>query len=216
MTKIEIGKRIHDIGVIPAVRVATAVEARFAAEAIAAGGLPVVEITLTIGNALDVVRGLVTDFPDVLVGAGTVLTAEMAKRSLGAGAHFLTSPLLKEDVMKVAHETGTLVIPGAMTPTEILHAWEAGADYVKVFPCSALGGANYIRALKPPLPDIPLIAAGGINQQNAAEYIRAGANMIGIGTGLVSAESVSHHESKRIRELARRYVSIVSLARQKV
>jgi 2-dehydro-3-deoxyphosphogluconate aldolase/(4S)-4-hydroxy-2-oxoglutarate aldolase len=214
MSKEQIRQRILEVGVIPAVRVTTAAEARFAAEAVADGGIPVIEITLTVQGALEVIRELASSPRKLIVGAGTVLDAETVGRCIDAGAHFITGPAVKESVIRAAQERGSLVIPGAMTPTEILQAWEYGADFVKVFPCSALGGANYIRSLRRPFPKIPLIAAGGINQQNAAEYIRCGADVVGIGTGLVSPESVSHHELKRIRELARRYLSIVALARQ--
>lgn len=213
MTKNEIREQILKIGVMPAVRVSSAAEAHFAADAVAAGGIPVVEITLTIPKAVDVIRELVATSPELIVGAGTVLNSEMANRCIDAGATFITSPMLKHDVVRAATERGVLVIPGAMTPSEVLGAWESGADLVKVYPCSALGGPSYIRALKRPFPNIAMIAAGGINQQNAAEYIHSGAEMIGIGASLVAPESVSHHESRRIQELARRYLSIVAETR---
>jgi 2-dehydro-3-deoxyphosphogluconate aldolase/(4S)-4-hydroxy-2-oxoglutarate aldolase len=215
MTRERLRERILEIGVIPAVRVATAAEARFAVEAVAAGGIPIVEITLTVPGAVDVIHELVAASPEMMVGAGTVLDAETAKRCIDAGACFITSPALKESVIRAARESETLVIPGALTPSEVLRAWESGADLVKVFPCSALGGPAYVRALKRPLPHVPMVAAGGINQQNAAEYIHSGADALGIGSSLIAPESVSHHESRRIRELARRYLAIVAETRER-
>jgi 2-dehydro-3-deoxyphosphogluconate aldolase/(4S)-4-hydroxy-2-oxoglutarate aldolase len=214
VTRDQFRDRILAVGVIPAVRVATPAEARFAAEAVASGGIPIVEITLTIPSAVDLIHDLVAASPEMIVGAGTVLDAETAMRCIQAGAHFITSPVLKEAVVRTAREHDTLAIPGAMTPGEVLNCWESGADLVKVFPCSALGGPAYIRTLKRPFPHVCMIAAGGINQQNAAEYIRSGADAIGIGGSLIAPESVSHHESKRIRELARRYLAIVAEVRQ--
>jgi 2-dehydro-3-deoxyphosphogluconate aldolase/(4S)-4-hydroxy-2-oxoglutarate aldolase len=216
MNKDEVRERILKIGIIPAVRVGTADEARFAVEAVASGGIPIVEITLTVPGAIEVIRDLVTQSPEIIVGAGTVLNADTVHRCVDAGAHFITTPVLKEAVVEAALARETLMISGAMTPSEVLAAWESGANFVTVFPCSALGGPTYIRSLKRPFPQIPMIAAGGINQQNAAEYIRVGADAIGIGTGLVSPETVSHHQAKRIRELARRYLSIVAEVRDQL
>lgn len=214
MTKDQVRDQMLNIGVMPAIRVGSATDARFAADAVAAGGIPIVEITLTVPNAVDVIRELVTSSPKMIVGAGTVLNADMATRCMDAGAHFITTPALKLDVISAAKQRDMLVIPGALTPTEVLLAWESGADLVKVYPCSALGGPSYIRALKRPFPDIRIIAAGGINQQNAAEYIQSGAEMIGIGASLVAPECVSHHEARRIQELARRYLAIVAEMRR--
>jgi 2-dehydro-3-deoxyphosphogluconate aldolase/(4S)-4-hydroxy-2-oxoglutarate aldolase len=216
MTRERLRERILEYGVVPAVRVATAAEARFAAEAVASGGIPVVEITLTVAGAVGLIHDLVAAYPEMIVGAGTVLDADTARRCIDAGAHFITSPVLKEAVMQAARERGTLAIPGALTPREVLSSWESGAEFVKVFPCSAVGGPAYIRALKRSFPHVPLIAAGGINQQNAGEYIRSGADLVGIGESLISPESVSHHESRRIRELARRYLAIVAEARERM
>jgi 2-dehydro-3-deoxyphosphogluconate aldolase/(4S)-4-hydroxy-2-oxoglutarate aldolase len=214
MTKDQLRDYMVNIGVMPAIRVGSPSDARFAADAVAAGGIPIVEITLTIPNAVNVIRELIVSSPNMIVGAGTVLTADMATRCMDAGAHYITTPALKLDVISAAKKRDILVIPGAMTPTEVLLAWETGADLVKVYPCSALGGPSYVRALKRPFPDISIIAAGGINQQNAAEYIQSGAEMIGIGASLVAPESVSHHEARRIQELARRYLTIVAEVRR--
>ncbi|HUO61634.1 MAG TPA: bifunctional 4-hydroxy-2-oxoglutarate aldolase/2-dehydro-3-deoxy-phosphogluconate aldolase [Candidatus Acidoferrales bacterium] len=214
MIKDQLRDHMVNIGVMPAIRVASAADARFAADAVAAGGIPIVEITLTVPDAVDVIRELVAFSPKMTVGAGTVLTAEMAMRCMDAGAQYITTPALKLDVIAATKQRDILVIPGAMTPTEVLMAWESGADLVKVYPCSALGGPSYVRALKRPFPNIPMIAAGGISQQNAAEYIQSGAEMIGIGASLVAPESVSHHEARRIQELARRYLAIVAETRR--
>ena len=216
MTRDELRQHILSIGVIPAVRVATAAEALFAAEAVASGGIPIVEITLTVAGAVEVIHDLIACSPKMIVGAGTVVDPETALRCIDAGAHFITSPGMKESVVRAARERKTLVIPGAMTPSEVLSCWESGADFVKVFPCSALAGPAYIRTLKRPFPHIPMIAAGGINQQNAAEYIFSGADAVGIGGSLIAPESVRHHEAKRIRELARRYLTIVAEARRQL
>ena len=214
MTKEEILRRIRAVGIIPAIHAGAAEEAKFAVEAISSAGIPIVEITMTVQGALDVIADLSRGNPELIIGAGTVLDVDTAKQSMRAGARFITSPSLKESVMREVQQRGIVAIPGAMTPTEVSAAWELGVDFVKIFPCSALGGPNYIRALKRPFAKVPLIAAGGVNQQNAADFILYGADVIGIGAGLVSAESLSHHESKRIRELARRFVSSIGKARE--
>jgi 2-dehydro-3-deoxyphosphogluconate aldolase/(4S)-4-hydroxy-2-oxoglutarate aldolase len=216
MTRDQVRERIRSIGVIPAIRVATAAEALLAVEAVASGGIPIVEITMTVQGALEVIADLAASNAELIVGAGTVLDADTAKACIDAGAHFITSPALKEPVVRAAHQRDVVVIPGAMTPTEISAAWDMGVDFIKVFPCSSLGGPSYIRALRRPFPELPIIAAGGVNQQSAAEFIRYGASALGIGTGLISAGALSHHETKRIRELARRYVAIVQRTREEI
>jgi 2-dehydro-3-deoxyphosphogluconate aldolase/(4S)-4-hydroxy-2-oxoglutarate aldolase len=216
MTRDQVRERIRAVGIIPAVRVATAEEARFAVEAIAGGGIPIVEITMTVRGALEVIADLVASETELIVGAGTVLDVETVAACVDAGAHFITSPSLKATVVQAARDRGITVIPGAMTPTEISAAWDLGADFIKVFPCAQIGGPNYIRALRRPFPDVPIIAAGGVNQNSAAEFIRCGADVLGIGTGLVSADALNHHEAKRIRELARRYVAIVMNTREEI
>jgi len=213
MTKDAVRARIEEIGIIPAVRVHSAADAVFAAETVAEGGIPIVELTMTVPGALDVIRQLANNHPNLVVGGGTVLDVETAQRCLDAGAHFLTSPGLAVDVVEFTVKHGTVVFPGALTPTEIVMAWKAGADLVKVFPASLLGGAGYVKALKSPFPHIPLIAAGGVNQHTASDYIRAGAVAVGIGRELIPAEAVARRQSDWIRELAGRFLKIVSESR---
>jgi len=213
MTKQDVRARIEDVGIVPAVRLSSAEDARFAAEAIYRAGLPIAEITMTVPGALDLIAGLVRDFPDMVVGAGTVLDADTARRSIDAGAGFLTSTGLEMSVVDVAVKADILALPGALTPTEIITAWKAGADFVKVFPCSQLGGDSYIRALKAALPQIHLIAGGGVRQHTAGQYIAAGASAVGIGKELVTHEAVRLRKAEWILELAHRFMSIVKNAR---
>ncbi|MGA2131440.1 MAG: bifunctional 4-hydroxy-2-oxoglutarate aldolase/2-dehydro-3-deoxy-phosphogluconate aldolase [Bryobacteraceae bacterium] len=213
MTKHEIGARIEEIGVIPAIRVPSAEDARFAAEAIYQAGLPIAEITLTISGALDLISSLVHDFPDMVVGAGTVVDVDKARRAIAAGARFITSTGLDVSVVGLAAEEDVLVLPGALTPTEIINAWKAGADFVKVFPCASLGGDSYIRAMKAALPQIRLIAGGGVQQHTAGSYILAGASAVGVGKELITHEAVKHHKGEWIQELARRFMAVVKNAR---
>lgn len=216
MTKTEVCAQIQEIGIIPAVRVHTAEDAHFAAEAVTSGGIPIVEITLTVVEAVELIAHLVRHHPKILVGAGTVLNTEMAAKCLDAGAHFLTSPGLNVQVVEFAVKQQVAVLPGALTPTEVIEAWDAGSDFVKVFPCAGVGGERYIKSLKVALPQIPLIASGGVNQQTAANYILAGAVAIGVGTELIPAEAIERREAKRIHELARRFKAFVKSARQQL
>jgi 2-dehydro-3-deoxyphosphogluconate aldolase/(4S)-4-hydroxy-2-oxoglutarate aldolase len=207
---------IREIGIVPAVRLTTAEEAHFAAEAVVSGGIPIVEITLTVTGAVDLISHLAQYHPKMLVGAGTVLTMEMATKCIDAGAGFLTSPGLNPKIVEFATKKDIAVLPGALTPTEVIEAWEAGSDFVKVFPCVDVGGERYIKALKTALPQIPLIAAGGVNQQTAGNYILAGATAIGVGTELIPAEAIERRQSKRIRELSLRFTGFVKEARDRI
>jgi 2-dehydro-3-deoxyphosphogluconate aldolase / (4S)-4-hydroxy-2-oxoglutarate aldolase len=213
MTKSEVRARIEEIGIVPAVRLSSAEDARFAAEAVYQAGIPIAEITMTIPGALDVIAGLARDFPDMVVGAGTVLGADVARKCLEAGARFLTSTGLDLEVVEVAVKAGIVALPGALTPTEIIAAWRAGADLVKVFPCAQVGGDSYIRALKAALPQIELVAGGGVRQQTAGHFILAGATAIGVGRDLITHDAVHLRKANWIHELAHRYVSIVKNAR---
>lgn len=214
MKRMDVRARIEKIGIIPAVRVSSAEDARFAAEALSRGGIPIVEITLTVPEAIQVISGLVKDEPKLTVGAGNILDAETAQRCLDAGAVFLTSEGLDLEVVQLAVKEGIVIFPGALTPTEVITAWKAGSDFVKVVPCAEFGGDVYIRALKAALPQVPLIAAGGVNQQTATDYILAGAVALGVGGALISRESIRLRQAERIRELARRFVSFVQSARK--
>jgi len=193
--------------------VSSAEDALFAAEAVASGGIPIVELTMTVPGAIEVISSLVRHSPETIVGAGTVLDTETARRCVDAGVQFLTSTGLDLRIVEFALEQDLVVIPGALTPTEVIMAWKAGSDFIKVFPCSQIGGASFIRALKAPLPDVPLIASGGVNQQTATDFILAGAVALGIGADLIPHEAIERRQADWIQELARRFVRIVKEAR---
>jgi 2-dehydro-3-deoxyphosphogluconate aldolase/(4S)-4-hydroxy-2-oxoglutarate aldolase len=213
MTKEEVRARIEEIGVIPAVRFRSAEDARFATQAVSRGGIPIVEITMTVPGAIALIADLARNSPDVIVGAGTIFDKETASRCLDAGAKFLTSPGLDLQLVEFALSKDVVVLAGALTPTEVTMAWKAGADFVKIFPCAPVGGEKYIKALKGPFRHVPLIAAGGVNQMTAASFILAGASAIGVGGELVPQEAIQHRQEERIHELARRFVGFVSKAR---
>lgn len=209
----EVRKRIGDIGIVPCARVQLPDYARFAAETLDAAGIPVLEVPLTVPKALEVIADLATSYADFVVGAGTVLDADAARRSIDSGAQFITSPGFVPEVVACARKAGVVVFPGALTPTEVVAAWNAGADFVKIFPAATAGGPNYVRALKTPLPQIPLIVTGGVNQLTAFEYILAGALAIGVGSDLLPAEALARRQKDRIWELARRFLAMVKGAR---
>jgi 2-dehydro-3-deoxyphosphogluconate aldolase / (4S)-4-hydroxy-2-oxoglutarate aldolase len=215
MDKQQVRDQILAIGVVPVVRAASAAEARLAAQAVCDGGIPIVEITMTVPGAIDVIRELRKSAPaSVLIGAGTVLNAEAAHRCLEAGAQFLVSPGLNLPTIEFAARSGILMLAGALTPTEVITAWNAGSDFVKVFPCGQVGGAKYIKALKGPLPQIPLVPTGGVNLNTAAEFIEAGAAALGIGGELVQADALKSGKVDVIVENARKFVAIVKQARE--
>jgi 2-dehydro-3-deoxyphosphogluconate aldolase/(4S)-4-hydroxy-2-oxoglutarate aldolase len=216
MIKQEVCSCIEEIGIIPAIRVSSPDDARFAAETVSRGGIPIAEITVTVPEAIEVISDLSHAHPDMIVGAGTVLDVEMAKRCIDAGAKFLTSPGLVMEVVDFAVKNEIAVLPGALTPTEIVAAWKAGADLVKVFPCAQIGGDTYIKALKAPLPQIPLVASGGVNQQTALNFILAGAAALGIGGQLIPREAVQQRLPEHILELARRFTKLVKDARRRM
>jgi 2-dehydro-3-deoxyphosphogluconate aldolase/(4S)-4-hydroxy-2-oxoglutarate aldolase len=213
MKREEIRARIEEVGIFPAVRVASPDLALFAAESVFEAGIPIVEITMTVPGAVDVIAQLARTYPGLIVGAGTVLDADMAQRSLDAGARFLTSPGLVPEVVEFAQKKNVVIIPGALTPSEVIAAWKAGVDFVKIFPCAPVGGDKYIRALKVPLPQVSLIASGGVNQLTAADFILAGASAIGIGAELMPREALQKRKAEWIHELARRFMGIVRSAR---
>ncbi|CEF48763.1 unnamed protein product [uncultured bacterium] len=213
MTKEAVRTRIVEIGIIPAVRLYSAEDALFAAEAVCEGGIPIVEVTMTVPGAIDVIRELTRHNPGIVVGAGTLFHVETARRCLDAGASFLTTPGLDLEIVNFAIGRGVVVLPGALTPTEIMAAWKAGSDFVKVFPCAANGGPSYIRALKKPFAEVPMIASGGVNQSNAVDFIRAGAVALGIGTDLIYQDAIARRERGWITELARRYRKMLEGAR---
>ncbi len=213
MTKLEMLADIEEIGIIPAVRASSASDALFASEAVFTGGIPVVEITMTIPGAVGVISQLVRSCPRVIVGAGTVLDLDTARVCLDAGVGFLTSTGLDPELVQFANQQDILMIPGALTPTEVVMAGRAGAALIKIFPCSSVGGPSYMKALRGPFPDAGLIASGGVTQQTAANYIRAGADVLGIGRDLIPPEAVSARNSDWVHELARRFIGMVKQAR---
>jgi 2-dehydro-3-deoxyphosphogluconate aldolase/(4S)-4-hydroxy-2-oxoglutarate aldolase len=215
MTKAEVRTRIEEIGIIPALRVPTPEQAIFGAEAVNHAGIPIVEITNTVPDAAGVISRLTQRFPDMVVGGGTVLDTETARRCLDAGATFLTSPGLVMEVVEFALRNDVVVFPGALTPSEVITAWKAGVDFVKIFPCAPVGGHIYIRSLKVPMPQIPLIATGGVNQTSAVNFILAGATALGIGAELIPHEALQRRKEEQIHELARRYLSMVKHARER-
>jgi 2-dehydro-3-deoxyphosphogluconate aldolase/(4S)-4-hydroxy-2-oxoglutarate aldolase len=216
MTKSEVCTRIREIGIIPAIKVSSSDDAHFAAEAVTHGGIPIVEITMAVPGAVELIAHLVRFHPKLLVGAGTVLDTDTARACVDAGASFLTSPGFVPSVVEFAVKENFAVLPGALTPTEVIAAWKAGSDFVKVFPCAQIGGEKYIKALNVSLPQIPLIAAGGVNQQTATQFILSGAVAIGIGTELIPTEAIHRRQSARIRELAHRFSGFVKEAREQL
>ena len=213
MTKEQILAHIESIGIIPAARVSSGEEACFAAEAVARGGIPIVEIPMTVPGAVDVISDLVRRWPEMIIGAGGVFDIATTRLCLGAGARFLTTDALDTGIVEFAVQQRIVVFPGALTPTEVFAACKAGADFVKVFPCAPLGGDSYIRALRAPFPQARLIAAGGVNQKTAAKFILAGAVALGVGRELIPKDAVELRKEHQIRELARRFLSFVREAR---
>lgn len=209
MHKEEIRERIVDCGIIPVIRASSAREALLAVEAVCLGGIPIVEITMTVAGAVEVIRQVSKQRGEAtVVGAGTVLDADAARRCLDAGAAFLVSPGLDLETVALARREKILVIAGALTPTEIMLAMKAGADFVKVFPCGNLGGPKYIRALKAPFPEVPMVPTGGVSLENAEEFVRAGAAALGVGRELVHSGG-----PEEIVETARRFLEAVRRGR---
>jgi 2-dehydro-3-deoxyphosphogluconate aldolase/(4S)-4-hydroxy-2-oxoglutarate aldolase len=213
MKREQVSALIEEIGIFPGIRVKSDSQALYAAETLYDAGIPVAEITMTVPGAIEVIRKLARDFPKMIVGAGTVLDPETAERCLDAGARFLTSTGLVPEVVECALKRDVVAIPGALTPTEVIAAAKTGADFVKIFPAGPVGGDLYIRSLKLPLPDVKLIAAGGVNQQTATNFIVAGASAIGVGVDLIPRDAVVKHQDDRIHELARRFLSFVKNGR---
>jgi len=216
MTSTQVRQRILDVGIIPVIRCSSAREAFFAVEAVTAGGIPIAELTMTVPGAIDVIAELVRKLgEDVIIGAGTVLDGETAKRCIDAGAQFIVSPGFDLETVKLAKSLGTLVMAGALTPTEVITAWKAGSDFVKIFPCGNVGGAKYIKALKGPLPQVPMIPTGGVSQATAQEFLEAGAFALGVGADLVDPKAIAKGTPEVITENARKYLEIVRNFRAK-
>ncbi|MBV8894994.1 MAG: bifunctional 4-hydroxy-2-oxoglutarate aldolase/2-dehydro-3-deoxy-phosphogluconate aldolase [Acidobacteriaceae bacterium] len=213
MTKLDMLTTIQKAGIMPAVRASSADDALFASEAVFSSGIPLVEITMTTPGAVGVISQLLRTASGVIVGAGTVLNLETARACVEAGAGFLTSPGFDPELAEFAAQHGLAIIPGALTPSEIIMATKARAAFVKVFPCASLGGPSYIRALRGPFPDTPFVASGGVTQLTAADYIHAGADVLGIGSELLPREAIRNRNLRRIHELARRFIEMVKQGR---
>jgi len=207
---------IERIGIIPSIRTSSHEDARFAAETVAEAGIPIVEITMTVPQALGIITNLAGRMPQAIVGAGTVLDLLTARRCMDAGASFITSPGIDVPVVESTLSGGVLAIPGALTPTEVAAAWRTGAGFVKIFPCAQVGGASYIQALKAPFPECRFVAAGGVGLQTAAEFINAGASAIGVGTELIPKRAMQQRDAHWITELTRRFLNIVQEAREQI
>jgi 2-dehydro-3-deoxyphosphogluconate aldolase/(4S)-4-hydroxy-2-oxoglutarate aldolase len=207
-------ERIRAIGLVPVVRAASADEALAAVEAIRAGGIPILEITLTVPGAVEIIRTLAQRLGDeALIGAGTVLDADTAKACVDAGAKFVVSPALDIPTIDECKRLGVPVFPGALTPSEIVTAWKAGANAVKVFPANAVGGATYLKSVKAPLPQVELLPTGGVNLNTVAEFIKAGAFALGVGADLVDLAALRRGDAEAITVKARQYVAAVTAAR---
>ena len=215
MEKRDVFNRMISEGLVPVVRVSTAQEAIDVADAIKKGGVTCIEITMTVRGAIEVIRELTQKYQDeIIMGAGTILDPETGRAALLAGAQFIVSPTLNLDLIQLAHRYSAVVIPGTMTPTEILTAWNAGADMVKVFPAAQLGGPEYLKAIRGPLPQVLLVPTGGVNLQNAAAFIKAGATALGVGGELVDKKAIKEKKFNIITENTRAFLKIIQEARK--
>lgn len=211
---VEIKAEIERVGLVPVLRAQSAAEGHALVEAMLAGGVTVVEVTMTVPGAVELLRALKKQHGSrLLLGSGTVTTAAQAAATIEAGAEFVVSPSLHPEVIAKTKELGKVSIPGALTPTEVITAWNAGADYVKVFPCSAVGGASYLRALRAPFPELQLIPTGGVTQQTAADFLKAGARALGVGADLVNAKAIAEGKPEVVMNAARVYMEIIRQAR---
>jgi 2-dehydro-3-deoxyphosphogluconate aldolase/(4S)-4-hydroxy-2-oxoglutarate aldolase len=214
MNKADVLERVAALGLVPVVRAQSADEALTAIDAICAGGVNVFEITMTVPGAVSLIEQVVARFgADAIVGAGTVLDAETARACIEAGAQFVVSPALDLGTIDYCRQSAVAVMPGALTPTEVVTAWRAGADVVKVFPCGAVGGASYLKSLKAPLPQIALMPTGGVSLKTAAGFVEAGAFALGVGADLVDLDAIRGSQAALVTERAREYVRVVQAAR---
>ncbi len=215
MNKTNVMQHMHELGLIPVLRASSAQEAITIADAIMAGGVNILEVTMTVPGAIRVIEQLANHHGDkLLLGAGTVLDPETARNCILAGAQFIVSPALDLRTIELCRRYSIPIMPGALTPTEIVSAWQAGADVVKVFPCSALGGAKYLKALQGPLPQIQLVPTGGVSLATAEEFLGAGAFALGVGGDLVDAKAAREGRVDTITENAQKYVAIVKAFRR--
>lgn len=209
MRKEEVLSTLKQIGLVPVLRAASVEKALALATAIAEGGVTVLEITMTVPGAIEVMKRLAKDRPDILIGAGTVLDQETARMCILEGAKFVVSPALNLGTIEICHRYSIAVLPGALTPTEVVTAWQAGADVVKVFPASAMGGAKYLTALKGPLPQVELIPTGGVSLVTAREFLEAGAFALGVGSDLVDTKAMAAGQPEKVTNTAKKYLEIV-------
>jgi 2-dehydro-3-deoxyphosphogluconate aldolase/(4S)-4-hydroxy-2-oxoglutarate aldolase len=214
MKKQEVRAIIEKVGIVPVIRASSAEEARFAAECVCKGGVPIVEITMTVPGALDVIRELAKSMPEVLLGAGTVLNEEAARKCADAGAQFLVTPGFNAGTVEAAQRLDLLIMAGALTPSEIMEASASGADFVKVFPCGSMGGPKYIQALRGPFPNVPFIPTGGVNLETAAGYIRAGAAALGVGGEMIAKDALKARDGDALSKLAALFADLVRDARK--
>jgi 2-dehydro-3-deoxyphosphogluconate aldolase / (4S)-4-hydroxy-2-oxoglutarate aldolase len=207
-------ERIERSGMIPVLRAGSAREGRALVEALIAGGVTVIEVTMTVPGAVELLHELKWEYGDrVLLGAGTVTDVGQVQATIDAGAEFVVSPSFHPEVVGRTKALGRVAIPGALTPTEAITAWRGGADYVKIFPCSAMGGASYLKALLAPFPELELIPTGGVSLTNAADYLKAGARALGVGTDLVNPRAIEEGRPEMVTEMARKYLEVVRLFR---
>jgi 2-dehydro-3-deoxyphosphogluconate aldolase/(4S)-4-hydroxy-2-oxoglutarate aldolase len=217
MNPTDVLRRIHEVGVIPVVRAASAEEAIQVVDALQLGGLAILEITMTVPGAVKVIEEIANRYGDeVVVGAGTVLDPETARSCILAGATFIVSPSLNIQTIELCRSSSVPIFPGALTPTEVVTAWQAGADAVKVFPCGAVGGAKYLTSLKAPLPQIEMIPTGGVSLATAASFIAAGAFALGVGADLVDLKAIRSGKPEKVAQAARAYIAAVATARSTI
>ena len=217
MQKTEVLNALRKIGLVPVLRAESEEQALALATAIAAGGVNVMEVTMTVPGAVDLLAELKSEYgTKLLLGAGTVTTAEQADATIDAGAEFVVSPSFHPAVVAVTKARKKLSIPGALTPTEVVTAWDAGADYVKIFPCSAVGGASYLKSLLAPFPHLRLIPTGGVTLETAASFIKAGARALGVGGDLVNLAAIDQGRPEAITETARAYLKVLAQAREEL
>lgn len=200
---------LERVGLIPVLRAKSVAQGRAVVDAMISGGVTVVEVTMTVPGAVHLLKELKKEYgAKILLGSGTVTTAEQASETIDAGAEFVVSPSLHPQVIAMTKKLGKISIPGALTPTEAITAWDAGADYVKIFPCSAVGGASYLKALLAPFPHLKLIPTGGVTLQTAESFLKAGARALGIGSDLVNLAAIDEGHPETITESARAYLKV--------
>jgi len=206
---------IERVGLIPVLRAKSVAQGRAVVDAMIAGGITIVEVTMTVPGAIDLLKELQKAYgSELLLGSGTVTTADQAQATIDAGAEFVVSPSLHPDVIRVTKTNRKISCPGALTPTEAITAWNAGADYVKIFPCSAVGGASYLKSLLAPFPYLKLIPTGGVTLQTAESFIKAGARALGVGSDLVNLAAIDAGHAETITETARAYLKVLADARK--